>query len=93
MKIGLGGLLRGGQAVYPRACGDGIRCFLPLSRGRIVTAALAGPNGQWVMDEQGARAFVSVWGQLAAANAEVEQLKAGGAGSSTPLSKAAADVG
>ena len=50
------------------------------------------------MDEQGAQAFVSVWGQLGAASARAAQLEAelakagSGGGGSNPAYKAAGDA-
>lgn len=73
----------------------GPKCALPLANSRIVTEASSGPGGQWVMDEEGAQAFVSVWGQLSAANAKIgqleAQLKASGSGGN-PAYKAAVDA-
>lgn len=72
-----------------------MRWFLPLADGRVVTAAPpSGPNGQWVMDEQGAQALVSVWQQLGAARAQIAELEAELAkgGDGNPAYKAAIDA-
>lgn len=73
---------------------EGPKCAVPLASGRIVTARPDG-HGGWVMDEEGAQAFVSVWSQLGSANAKIAQLEAqlkqGGSGGN-PAYKAAVDA-
>lgn len=90
--------LTGSDGLLSETYYAGPHCALPLANGRIVTAAPTGPNGQWEMDEQGAQAFVSVWGQLGTASAkiaalEAELAKAGsGGGGGNPAYKAAVDA-
>ena len=85
--------LTGSDGLMSETYYEGPRCFLPLADGRVVTAAPSGPNGQWVMDEQGAQALVSVWQQLGSAKAQIAELEAqlakGGDGAK---SKAAIDA-
>ena len=85
--------LTGSDGLLSETYYEGPRCFLPLTDGHIVTAAPTGPNGQWMMDEQGAQALVSVWQQLGAAKAQIAELEAqlakGGDGAK---SKAAIDA-
>ena len=82
--------LTGSDGLLSETYYEGPRCFLPLADGSIVTAAPSGPNGQqWVMDEQGAQALVSVWQQLGAAKAQIAELGAelakGGDGSKSKV--------
>lgn len=88
--------LTGSDGLLSETYYEGPKCALPLASGRIVTAKPDG-HGGWVMDEEGAQAFVSVWGQLGAANAKIgqldAQLKQAGSGSGdNPAYKAAVDA-
>lgn len=86
--------LTGSDGLLSETYYEGPKCALPLAIGRVVTAKPDG-HGGWVMDEEGAQAFVSVWSQLASASAKIGQLEAqlkqAGSGGN-PAYKAAVDA-